>query len=49
MNEDDRKYQYGQFGYVKYKYPKEELQEMKDFFNKEFDDIFPYKNVKYIL
>lgn len=49
MNEDDRKYQYGQFGYGKYKYPKEELQEMKDFFTKEFDDIFPYKNVKYII
>ena len=49
MNEEDRSFKYGQFGYGKYVYPKDQLAEMKAFFIKEFDDLFPYKDVKYII
>lgn len=49
MNEEERSFKYGQFGYGKYIYPKESLSEMKAFFTKEFDELFPYKDVKYII
>ena len=49
MNEDDRQFKYGQFGYGKYIYPKDELAEMKTFFTHILDDLFPNKVVKYII
>ena len=49
MDENNRKFKYGQFGYGKYVYPKEELAEMKEFFTNEFNNLFPNKNVKYII
>ncbi|WP_312698971.1 spore photoproduct lyase [Sedimentibacter sp.] len=49
MNDEERKYKYGQFGYGKYVYPKENLDEIKEFFEKEINDIFENKKVKYII
>lgn len=49
MNEEDRSFKYGQFGYGKYVYPKETLQEIKQFFMKEIDELFTEKEVKYII
>jgi len=49
MNDDDRKYKYGQFGYGKFVYIKEELQEIKEFFQLELDKKFKNKDIKYII
>ena len=49
MNDDDRKYKYGQFGYVKHVYPKESLDEIKQFFLKEIEELFSNKEIKYII
>ena len=49
MNDDDRKFKYGQFGYGKYVYSKEELDDMKDFFKKEIKEIFPDSFIKYVI
>lgn len=49
MNEEDRKFKYGQFGYGKYVYPKENMDEIKSFFAKEIEDIFDHKELKYII
>ena len=49
MNDEDRKYKYGQFGYGKYVYPKESLDDMKQFFIKEIEELFSNKEVKYII
>jgi len=49
MNEEDRKYKYGQFGYGKYVYTKEQLDEMKDFFVTEIKAIFPNSLIKYVI
>lgn len=49
MDENHRKFKYGQFGYGKYLYPKETLAEMKEFFTDEFNTLFPNKVVKYII
>lgn len=49
MIEEDRSFKYGQFGYGKYVYPKEDLSTMKSFFIQEFDTLFPFKEVKYII
>lgn len=49
MVEEDRQFKYGQFGYGKYHYPKEQIAEMKDFFKKSLEELFPYKDLKYII
>lgn len=49
MNEEERKYKYGQFGYGKYVYNKEDLDDMKEFFEKEIKVIFPESEIKYII
>lgn len=49
MNDEDRKFKYGQFGYGKYVYPKESLDEIKQFFLKEIEELFSNKEVKYII
>ena len=49
MNDDNRKFKYGQFGYGKYVYSKEELDDIKDFFKKEIKEIFPDSFIKYVI
>lgn len=49
MNDEKRKYKYGQFGYGKFVYKKDELQDMKEFFTNEIDSIFKNKIIKYII
>lgn len=47
--ETDRKYKYGQFGYGKFVYNKEKLEEMKDFFTEHINLLFPYSKIDYII
>lgn len=49
MADEDRKFKYGQFGYGKYVYTKEQLAEMKDFFQHELKEVFPNGIIKYII
>lgn len=49
MNEEERKFKYGQFGYGKYVYPKENIDEIKEFFMKEIGELFQNKEVKYVI
>ena len=49
MNDEHRKFKYGQFGYGKYVYRKETLDEIKQFFIKEIEELFKNKEVKYII
>jgi len=49
MNDNDRKFKYGQFGYGKYLYTKENIHEIKQFFTQEIEEIFQNKEVKYII
>jgi len=49
MNDEERKFKYGQFGYGKYVYQKENLDEIKQFFRKEIEELFINKEVKYII
>lgn len=49
MNDEERTYKYGQFGYGKFVYKKESLQYMKEFFNKEIESMFENKIIKYII
>jgi len=49
MNNEERTYKYGQFGYGKYVYTKEEINEIKIFFNKQINDLFSDNIIKYII
>lgn len=49
MNDEERKYKYGQFGYGKYVYEKEVIYEIKDFFTREIDELFDNKKLLYII
>ncbi len=51
MQEEERSYKFGQFGYGKYVYPKESLEEIKTLFQSEITDIFKNREVeiKYII
>lgn len=49
MEDEERKFKFGQFGYGKYVYPKESLEEIKEFFKKDIDQLFVNKEVKYII
>jgi len=49
MDEGERKYKYGQFGYGKYVYPKEILQEMDLLFSGELERNFPGSRVEYLV
>ena len=49
MDDEDRTFKYGQFGYGKYVYGKDQLAEMKDFFEKEINEIFTNKEIKHII
>lgn len=49
MNDEERTFKYGQFGYGKYVYPKETMAEIKAFFSSEIETIFEEKEIKYII
>lgn len=49
MDDDLRTYKYGQFGYGKFVYTKEELGQIKDLFNHKITTIFPEAVIKYII
>lgn len=49
MDNEKRKFKYGQFGYGKYIYTKEEMQEIKEFFKKELSHKFNNNDIKYII
>lgn len=49
MDEEQRKYKYGQFGYGKYVYHKEQLQEMEEFFRTRLHEIFPNSIIDYVI
>ena len=49
MKDEERKFKFGQFGYGKYVYPKESLDEIKQFFKKEIEELFDNKEIKYII
>lgn len=49
MEDEERKFKFGQFGYGKYVYPKESLEEIKEFFKKDIAQLFVNKEVKYII
>lgn len=49
MDEEERKYKYGQFGYGKYVYPKETLDEVKTFFHQVIGTQFPTAKIEYLV
>lgn len=49
MNDEERTFKYGQFGYGKYVYSKDQIHEIKDFFTSEINNIFPKSQIKYII
>ena len=49
MDDQERKFKYGQFGYGKYIYTKEQLDNMKEFFKKELKEVFPNCVIKYVI
>jgi len=49
MDDENRKFKYGQFGYGKYVYPKASIDEIKQFFTQEIETLFINKEVKYII
>lgn len=49
MQDEDRSYKYGQFGYGKYVYTKQDIAEIVAFFSNETDSIFNNKIIKYII
>jgi len=49
MLDENRKFKYGQFGYGKYVYLKENLDDIKSFFQKELNALFPNSIIKYII
>lgn len=49
MTDEERTFKYGQFGYGKYVYTKEQLADMKEFFTKEIEGKFPTAIIKYII
>ncbi len=49
MNDEERKYKYGQFGYGKYVYTKEQIEEVKSFFTIKINELFENSVIKYII
>lgn len=49
MDEETRKYKYGQFGYGKYVYTKEEMEQIKVFFQEQVAQTFPQAGLDYIV
>ncbi|WP_066634350.1 spore photoproduct lyase [Desulfolucanica intricata] len=49
MIEEERKFKYGQFGYGKYVYPKEQMAEVKAFFTERIAEYFPKSKIDYLV
>lgn len=49
MNDEERKFKYGQFGYGKYIYDTGNINEIKEFFTERIDKLFDNKNLLYII
>lgn len=49
MEESSRTFKFGQFGYGKYLYPKELMDEAKSFFKGRIEDLFPGGKIKYFV
>ncbi len=49
MDENSRKFKFGQFGYGKYIYPPEEFNEMRIFFSETINDLFPKGEILYFV
>lgn len=49
MNEEERYFKYGQFGYGKYVYKNKELSEMESFFRGAIVEIFPKSKINYVI
>ncbi|NMA02518.1 MAG: spore photoproduct lyase [Clostridia bacterium] len=49
MNDAERTSKYGQFGYRKFVYSKENIAEIKEFFTEKINSIFDNKIIKYII
>jgi len=49
MNDEERKFKYGQFEYGKYVYEKQSISEIKELFIKEMEELFKNKKVLYII
>ena len=49
LEEGDRKYKYGQFGYGKYIYQEQEMNEMKSYMRMELTRFFPQAKVEYFV
>ncbi len=49
MINENRKFKFGQFGYGKYVYPKESINEVKEFFTPEINRLFGEGTIKYII
>jgi len=49
MDEAERQFKYGQFGYGKYVYPKEKMLELKEFFQGEIQKFFPQAEISYFV
>lgn len=49
LDESERQFKYGQFGYGKYVYRQEELAEIKNFFHAQIGRLFPRSEIKYLV
>lgn len=49
MDEEIRKFKFGQFGYGKYMYTTDELKEYKDFFTESISELWNKENINYII
>lgn len=49
MEEENRKFKFGQFGYGKYVYPDEIMKEIKSFFQQEIARYFPQAKIAYLV
>ncbi len=49
MKEGERQFKFGQFGYGKYVYPKDDLDEIKEFFSQRLSRRFPQSELDYIV
>ncbi|RDU22525.1 spore photoproduct lyase [Anaerosacchariphilus polymeriproducens] len=49
MENEERMYKYGQFGYGKYVYKKEDISEIKSFFTEEIEKMQIHSEIKYII
>ncbi len=49
MDEENRRFKYGQFGYGKYIYPPEEMKKVKEYFSNNIAVFFPHAELDYIV